>query len=85
MSELEFSFTRGLLPEHLVDEHGEWTCGHHAREPASGPAAAVRRHWKKKKSGFAVSGLVIERHRDRQTTSEGRGGGASEEVGECWV
>lgn len=64
-----------------MEEHGESTCGHHAREPASGTAAAVRRHWKEKKSGFAVSGLVIERHRDRQTTSEGRGGGARERRG----
>lgn len=50
---------------------------HHAREPAGGTAVQRRRrrHWKEKKSGFAVSGLVIERHRDGQTTSGGRGGG----------
>lgn len=65
----------------VVEEHGESTCGHHAREPASGSAAAVRRHWKEKKSGFAVSGLAIERHRDRQTTSEGKGRGSEREEG----
>lgn len=55
---------------------------HHAREPASGTAVQRRRYWKEKKSGFAVSGLVIERHRDGQTTSGGRGGGERDGGGE---
>lgn len=57
-------------------------CGHHhAREPASGTAAQRRRDWKEKKSGFAVSGLAIERHHDGLTTSGRRGGGESKAAG----